>query len=76
MWLPRRQNSSSGSSAGGWPLGDELLAPRLLLHLRAVGGPQRLAYGLQAIEDRQRLLGCPLQWHDWRGGCRWLHRPR
>ena len=41
-------------------VGHELIAPGLL-DLRAVDRPQRLAQGLQALEDRQRLLGRPVQ---------------
>ena len=37
----------------------ELLAPGLL-YLWSVGGPQRLTQRLQALEDRQGLLGRPV----------------
>jgi len=38
----------------------ELLAPGLL-HLRAVGVPQSVTQRLQALEDRQGLLGRPVK---------------
>ena len=51
-------------------VGQALFSPGLL-HLRPVGGPQRLAHGLQALGDGQRLLGRPVLGHDRRSGrCR------
>ena len=48
----------------------ELFTPSLL-YLWPVGGPQRLAHGLQALGDGQRLLGRPVLGHARRGGrCR------
>ena len=43
----------------------ELIAPGLL-NLRPIDSPQRLAHGVQALEDGEGLLGCPVQRHDGR----------
>ena len=43
-----------------WRLGLELIAPGLL-DLWAVVGPELVAQELQALEHRQRLLGCPVR---------------
>ena len=48
-------------------VGHELTAPSLL-DLGSVDVPQRMAHGVQAFKDSQRLLGCPVARHE----KRWL----
>ena len=48
------------------PIRHELLTPGLL-YLRAIRVPQRLTQDLQALEDRQGLLGCPVPRYEGRG---------